>query len=146
MNNHFKPIDPPQPSPIEWLKDTLAEIERHKDRICDALEHGDHTHSFDDVATAILTGKLRLHSLPNSVIVTEVINYPQGRYLHGFLAAGDLDEITEEVRKLESTATQLGCVGVSIAGRPGWKRVFNKLGWKPSVVVMSKNLKDNSNV
>lgn len=127
-------------TPIGWLKTQIGELERHRTRINEALAYGDDAYSFDDIAEGVLSGRFYLHSLPNSLIILEIIQYPRMKALHGFLAAGDLEEILAAVPELEKAATQLGCSHASVAGRPGWKKVYENLGWSQAAVVMSKRL------
>ena len=61
--------------------DTLVE---NREYIENALEYAEGTHTFDDIALGVLSGRYILWPGERSAIVTEIINYPQIKDLHFF--------------------------------------------------------------
>jgi hypothetical protein len=118
------------PTAFEFLKSAVADLERHRDKIEDTLARTYGTHTFDDLCIMVMQGRVRLWSLENSFIVTELVVYPQEKHMHVWLAGGDLDEIKAmqgvvlEVAKLE------GCSKMTLSGRRGWIKAIADIGWK----------------
>jgi hypothetical protein len=106
-----------------------------------ALSLAGDTHSFEDVRKGIEEDKLQFWPGINSAIITEIIEYPQKRTLHCFLAGGNLAELEVMYPMVEAWGREKGCVFASTYGRPGWERTFLKReGWTPRTVVMTKEL------
>lgn len=106
-----------------------------------ALDLGGNTHTLEDVRQGIAEGRLQYWPGVNSAIITEIIEYPQARALHFFLAGGNLAEIEAMYPAVEAWGRDQGCTVASTSGRPGWERTFLKReGWKPRTVVMTKEL------
>jgi len=119
---------------LETLKKFRVDIER-------ALQYGGHTHNFMDVCALVVSGKLDVHNLGDAAFFAEVIDYPQSRVYHVFIAVGNLDTLLEhEPTYLVAEARKRGAVRVTLAGRKGWKRVFEPRGWKHDIVLMSKEV------
>lgn len=125
------------------MMDTFAELHRCRHWIEEALEYSQGTHTFNDVASGVLSGSFQLWPSANSVIVTEIVVYPQLKDLHFFLAGGNLDELQGMTPVIEGWGASVGCKRVSLAGRKGWERTFLKnQGYKPQWFVMSKELEN----
>lgn len=106
-----------------------------------ALDLAGNTHTLEDVQKQIDEGTLQYWPGVNSAIITEIIEYPQKRTLHFFLAGGNLAELEAMYPVVESWGRAQGCVAASTTGRPGWERTFLKReGWNPRAVVMTKGL------
>lgn len=106
-----------------------------------ALDLAGNTHSFEDVRRALDEGRLTFWPGVNSAIITEIIEYPQKRTLHFFLAGGNLAELEVMYPLVEEWGRSQGCTAASTIGRPGWERTFLKReGWKSRAVVMTKEL------
>ena len=106
-----------------------------------ALDLAGNTHTLEDVRQGIDAGRLQYWPGVNSAIITEIIEYPQKRTLHFFLAGGNLAELEAMYPLVEDWGRQQGCVAASTSGRPGWERTFLKReGWKSRTVVMTKEL------
>jgi hypothetical protein len=75
-------------------------------------------------------------------MVTEIRTYPTGaRVIHGLLAAGHLDEITDIlIPRAEAWARSLGCVLAIIESRSGWARQLRKRGYEPHQLAVRKEL------
>jgi hypothetical protein len=106
-----------------------------------ALDLAGNTHTLEDVQRYIDEGRLQFWPGVNSAIITEVVQYPQKRTLHFYLAGGNLAELEAMYPVVEEWGVEQGCTAASTSGRPGWERTFLKReGWKPQSVVMSKDL------
>ena len=117
------------------------EFERLRHHMAAALEYSGGTHKVEDIAEGIRRGQFQLWPGKNSVVVTEIIVYPQLKDLHYFLAGGDLDELRLMRPIIESWGKEIGCSRVSLAGRKGWERTFLKgEGYEPKWFILCKDL------
>jgi hypothetical protein len=123
------------------MTDLMAEFDRVSPQLSAALAHDD-THTLDDVRELVLRGEAQLWAGVRSVLVTQIINTPQKRLLHFFLAGGDLDEIQAMQYFLLDWGRQQGCVKATMLGRRGWERTFltREDGWDSRLVYMTKEL------
>ena len=118
----------------------MVDIEAYREWIEAALEHSGGTHSFDDIAAGIASGHMQLWPARKACAVTEIVVYPQKKVLHVFLAAGDLEQITNAIGAVEEWGKAQGCESLTMNGRFGWQRVLNKRGWSPTMVIMERSL------
>ena len=117
------------------------EFERLRHHVVAALEYSGGTHKVEDIAEGIRRGQFQLWPGKNSVVVTEIIVYPQLKDLHYFLAGGDLDELRLMRPIIESWGKEIGCSRVSLAGRKGWERTFLRgEGYEPKWFILCKDL------
>ena len=117
------------------------EFERLRHHVAAALEYSGGTHKVEDIAEGIRQGQFQLWPGKNSVVVTEIIVYPQLKDLHYFLAGGDLDELRLMRPIIESWGKEIGCSRVSLAGRKGWERTFLRgEGYEPKWFILCKDL------
>lgn len=108
-----------------------------------ALDVAGKTHSPEDVARAVEEGRMQAWSAGDSLIVTEVLNYPQARALNVFLAVGNLDEVMSLHPALEAFGREHGCKVMRMEGRRGWARVLPNYGWKEDKkVIYERTLSD----
>lgn len=106
-----------------------------------ALDLAGNTHTLEDVQQGIDAGHLVFWPGVNSAIITEIIEYPQKRTLHFFLAGGNLAELEAMYPAIQEWGREQGCTAASTVGRPGWERTFLKReGWTPRAVFMTKEL------
>ena len=108
------------------------ELARCRGWIEAALRRSGGTHNFDDVARLVLTGQLQFWPLPNSVVLTEIQQFPRLRKLHTFAAGGNMDEILAHESVLEEFARANGCASMTCSGRRGWLRKVQKQGLQPA--------------
>lgn len=121
--------------------DLFDELVKCRKYIEDALEYSAGTHTFNDIAAGVLSGKFQLWPNHNSAVVTEIVVYPQLKDLHFFLAGGNLDELKAMRPLIEQWGKSIGCTRVSLAGRKGWERTFLKdEGYEPKWFILSKEL------
>jgi hypothetical protein len=106
----------------------------------DALVYAGGTHTIEDVREAIEAGRALLLAGRKSAMVCEVQTYPQLRSFHIWLAGGDLAEIRSSQPQLEEYARRLGCSRISIAGRRGWVRAIDDLGYREKFTTVVKEI------
>jgi len=109
--------------------DLHKEVLRVRPFLEPALEYGGNTHDYVHIVNGILNGTLQLWPTENSAIVTEVHTYPNKKFLHIFLAGGDLEEIKGLHSSVVHFAKATGCTGLSLNGRPGWIKALADLGF-----------------
>jgi hypothetical protein len=63
----------------------------------------------------------------NTAIVTEIVNYPQKKIIHVFLAAGDMNEVIRMLPYIEEHGKKEGCSLFALTGRKGWEKVIDKI-------------------
>ena len=116
------------------------ELERCKKWIEDALEYSGGTHEFKDIVDGVLSGQMHLWAGENCCTVTLFTVYPTGKFLHVFLAGGDLDEILEIEKSMSEFAKQSDCDALTLSGRVGWKKVLRDLGWNEQFLTLKKEI------
>lgn len=114
------------------------ELTRCRPWIEAALSHADGTHTFDDLAGAVLTGRMTLWAKDRSCAVLEVLDYPRTRELSVFIAGGDLAQIQASQDELIDMARQCGAQAVTMTGRRGWVQALP--GWQERHVVLRKDV------
>lgn len=112
-----------------------------------ALQYGDGRHTAEDVLARQQAGQCAFWVGEASIIVTEFIHYPRGVDLNWWLIAGDpskpkaaLKEIVSFEPGITAFARACGCQNIVGAGREGWARVTERLGWEKTMTVCGKRL------
>lgn len=106
------------------------EMERCRDWIEAALDHGGNTHDFEDVYEAVSSGYMQFWPADDACAVTEIITYPKKKVLHIFLAGGNKNTIIAMNASAAAFGEFQGCDAMSICGRAGWARELKGYGWK----------------
>jgi hypothetical protein len=114
----------------KWLQDAL-------DRGCMGMEP---THTLDDIAEGVAAGRYQLWPADDAAMVTELIQYPQARHIHVFLAGGNLETIKDMRPSIEEFGIFNECTVLSINGRPGWAKVFEDEGYRKGLTSTVKRL------
>lgn len=116
----------------------INEMIRCREWIESALEYNGGTHDFIHIVDGVIGGNFQFWSNDRCAVITEVIDYPNKRVLHVFLAGGSLDGI----RDLEDSAIEwsksIGCSAFTLAGRKGWEKALKNDGWKNLYTSMIK--------
>ena len=118
----------------------MVNIEGYRTWIEAALKRSGGTHTFDDIVDGIASGHMQLWPAAMACAVTQIVVYPRKKVLHVFLAAGDLEQITDAIADVEAWGRAQGCESITMNGRFGWQRVLNKRGWSPTMVIMERSL------
>lgn len=115
-------------------------LEAYEAQICAALHYSGGTHTFSDVRDAVQAGSLQFWPGPQSVIITEIIDYPRKRILNFFLAGGNLAELEAMYPLVDEWGRAQGCSGAITLCRKGWKRTFltRSQGWTETHVQLEK--------
>jgi hypothetical protein len=104
-----------------------------------ALAYQD-THTIDDVERELLREKAQLWCGDTSIIVTEIGEFPLGNKVRIWLAAGDMEELVDEMLpEIESWAKDQNCVAVTIVGRKGWLRKLKSV-YKQNYVMLERKI------
>lgn len=106
----------------------------------DALEYTKGTHTLDDIWNGVVRGDFQFWPGDKSAVITEIQIYPQTKVMHIFLAGGDLEELLEMEKSVRAYAQTIGCNSMSISGRRGWLRIFERDGWKEVCTTIAKEL------
>lgn len=123
----------------------MIDLGAHRQQIESALAYSGGTHTYEDVQAAVEAGDLQYWPGPRSVVITEIMQYPQTRVLNFFLAGaetGHLAELEAMYPEIEKWGRTQGCTVAVMSGRKGWERSFltRKEGWEPKLVFFEKQL------
>lgn len=118
------------------MQTMLQSIENFRVDIHNALCYTNGTHTFNDVVSGILQGRYVFWPLKESFVLWEIVEFPKKKFLHVFLAGGDLTELDGIVPKLKQAAILAGCSAVTLNGRRGWLRGLTDEGWKEASTYM----------
>ena len=122
------------------FRKTLDSLDKHRHHIEAALTHADWTHTFDDVVMMVLRGEADLWDLGDSILITELVDFPQQRHYSVFLGGGSLDTILAAHPMIEAAARSAGCSKLSVTGRLGWIKALSKHGWELKHATCTKEL------
>ncbi len=96
---------------------------RAETKIKRALKHAGDTHTIDDLKNLISSNKAQLWQVnERTLIITEIIQYPQKKVLNIFIAAGDLQPLLAAIPDLVEYARQNDCAWLQATGRHGWQK------------------------
>ena len=128
-----------QPEDVAYIWDKVAPLlERVK-------EHSEGEAEPDDFLEALTHGDMQLwiatkDSNMHSVMVTQIVTYPQKQILRVISIAGsDFKSLYKFNDMVESFAIRSGCSGLELWGRKGWKKFLPD--WESNYIVYSKDLK-----
>jgi hypothetical protein len=121
------------------MVDTVG-LDQLQDKIEAALKVGGGTHTLADVEQGIQSGRYQWWPGLSSFIVTEILDFPQKRVCHVFLAGGELEEIRAIRTWVEQWAKSIRCKAATTYGRPGWERELAGEGWRRTAVCLEKSL------
>jgi hypothetical protein len=117
-------------SALKVYSDLVSALARWMPEINEALEYAKASHSFDDVVRMTMGGKLMMFTYPDAFMLMEVVEYPQFKIWHCFLAGGDKDAITTTEPQHGAIALAMGCKYIGFSGRKGWDHEAAKRGWE----------------
>tara|TARA_R110001599_G_scaffold227431_2_gene426544 strand:+ start:111 stop:524 length:414 start_codon:yes stop_codon:yes gene_type:complete len=129
---------------LEALKaDTpLEAMLPYRKMLVEALNHSGGSHTFQNIVDSVQQEVMQFWPMEKSCLVTEVINYPNIKCLHIFLAGGDLEEIKSIDSTLEFLCQEIGADYISLSGRRGWIKALADIGYELSHVTLAKKVKD----
>ncbi len=91
-----------------------------------AMEDTSERELMDELAA----GRAQLWPGETAAMVTQCLEGPQGRFLHVWLAGGDLAGIMALKPGVEAWGRAMGCAEVTINGRTGWARLLKSDGFR----------------
>jgi hypothetical protein len=105
-----------------------------------ALKLGGNTHTRQDILDGIKQGRFQYFGDDECCVVTEIIQYPQKRVLHLFIAAGKLDRLFEiYLPQVKQFARENGCTSLTSVSRKGFLKRFPP-EFKPKCVTFEAEL------
>lgn len=99
-------------------------------RLARALKVGGDTYTPADVVQAVEEGRMQAWTNGDTLVVTEIVQYPQCSAINIFMAVGRLDEVMALQPAIEAFGKDHGCDRMYMTGRVGWKAVLPKFGWQ----------------
>jgi hypothetical protein len=100
-----------------------------------ALKIGGNTHTREDIAEGIKSGRYQYWGDADCCLVTEIVEYPRKKTLHLFIAAGDLNKLLEDyLPRVKHFAKENGCSALTSVSRKGFLKRFPAYGFKPKCV------------
>ena len=106
-----------------------------------ALDEGGNMHSLQDVLDRVEAKTARLWVGRESVAVVEILDAPPRKVCHVWLAAGDIEEIVNEMEPACAEWSRgEGCSALRISGRNGWRRVLKPKGYRAREVVLERQV------
>lgn len=106
-----------------------AHFDRLRPHVEAALSEGFYT--VDDVIKALAENRAQFWPGKDSVIITEIQDYPNEKVIQVWVAGGDMAEIIAMAPGIESWGRLNGCSSVLVEGRQGWNRVLKDHGYSP---------------
>lgn len=106
-----------------------AAFERLSPKLQASLDYALPTHTIEDVQRLIEEGKMHFWPIDDSVLITELVTFPQMKILNVFIGGGEANELERALPSLRRWAKQLGCSHVAFLGREGWRARLRRLGW-----------------
>lgn len=122
------------------LDPRLEALHALREPVMKALERAGRTHSIQDVAQMILSGRAQFFGNEHGACITEFVTYPRRRVLNVWLAVGELEACLALQPEMEAFALANGATALSAVGRKGWERTLEKHGWKTVGLVLAKEL------
>jgi hypothetical protein len=102
-----------------------------------ALPYAKGTHTIEDIEAGVAKGEYTLWPGDRSAAITEIHQFPRARFLHVFLAGGDLAELRDEMVPMWRIYAKLkGCSRLTLCGRRGWERALKSQGWRSDLVCL----------
>jgi hypothetical protein len=112
-----------------------------------ALKLGGNTHTREDIAEGIKSGRFQYWGDDKCCLVTEIVQYPQKRTLHLFIAAGELDRLLEHyLPKVKAFAAEHQCSALTSVSRKGFLKRFPAYGFKPKCITFELPIEGTENV
>lgn len=94
------------------------------------LEEQGGLYTFDDVMQCLHEGKMQSFAEGNTLVITQVHDFPRKRVLELAYILGDFDALATIEKRVQEYKEEIGAHFVIGTGRMGWLRK-NTGGWKP---------------
>lgn len=86
-------------------------------------------YALEDIENVIENGQFQLWPASESIMITEVVTYPQKRIMNLLFCGGDVEELLAMLPEFERFATYFGCSRLYGGGRKGWQRFLKRHGF-----------------
>ena len=87
-------------------------------------------YSLKDIENGIASGQFQLWPGTKSIMITEVVRYPQKSIMNLLFCGGKMEELLDMLPEFERFATFVGCSRLYGGGRKGWRRFLKKYGFE----------------
>jgi hypothetical protein len=119
----------------------MMEETKIRELISSALDYSTDAFNVDDIIEGILSGQLQLFTGKDSLLVTQVVFFPQKKSVNILIGAGELNELISMVENVVAPqAKDIGCKDLTLVGRKGWLKVLKETNWKQKYIYLSKEL------
>ena len=99
------------------------------------------THNVEDLLDEVYNGKKQVFTCHDSVLFTQLVDFPRMRVLEFFVAVGSMADMLDLERQATEFAVSVGATRIRAFARPGWARSRIRHGaWSPSTTVWHKDL------
>jgi len=125
------------------MSNRIKPLEGHEivDKIKKALRLSQDTHSWEDIRRGLVEGKYQLFQNDDGVVLTEIVQAPNVKYLNCFIIAGRLPGVLKLQKVVEDHGRQHNCKFMVGTGRLGWRKVMPLHGWTEEAVVFRKDVR-----
>ena len=121
---------------VEMAGRVVHLLAKYRPQIEDACSRGLGTHSFDDVVAQLMSGDYHIMEEGDCFWIAQVQQYPRVKLYHVFISGGKLSAVKAAIPKMRDAARAAGAAKLTMAGRVGWKRIFEPLGAKTTQITM----------
>jgi len=104
-----------------------SELTRRLER---ALKVAGNTHTADDIMDAVSEGRMQAWVKNDSLVVSEIMTFPQKCVVNIVLAVGLLDDVMSLQKQIREFGREYGADRMRMEGRAGWSDVLPKHGWR----------------
>jgi len=118
----------------------MSEEERRR-RFERALHYAGDTHTVADVIAKVRKERAKFWQEGDTVVVTELLDYPRLRAVNYWLVAGHLSDCFALQDQIEPWALEQGCSVAVATARSGWLRVCHRFGWQLRAHQFAKELR-----
>ena len=111
-----------------------VEWDRCEHWISSAIKHQD-SYNLSDIKERIEAGIFHIWAGKESVMITEIVEYPRMKALNLLFCGGDYSELEQMLPSLEQFAKHFGCKRLYGGGRKGWLRKIKHLGFETEYLI-----------
>jgi hypothetical protein len=101
--------------------------------------------TLDDLTELARANRVQIWTRGDSLVATEIIDYPQKAVMNVIVAAGRLKDILALEADIEEFARAQGAAAMVTHGRAAWGRVGRRTGWLPVAMRFVKPLPPRTN-
>lgn len=115
--------------------------ERIAELVQSAIDQSNEDYQLLEVLEEIVSGRSVLFQGERSILVANLHKHNETLTAHGWLGAGDLDELTTHIMpQAQAWATAQGATRMTITGRRGWVRALKNGGFSEESVTVGKDI------